>query len=150
MTHTQQIIEGVIALGIKKPTKFTRVKLYGKLVHDISIFFFRMLYACLIFLPNYFFSKHFYFGYWMENEIFHWILEFACILCHVTDWVTDHTLHFSCLSPKSLFKLYYSKFWNRSLVICNVPSGIILYQGTEFHCFQLYKGRKNTQSEKFP
>lgn len=39
MTHTQQIIEGLIALGIKKPTKFTQVKLYGKLVHDISNFF---------------------------------------------------------------------------------------------------------------
>lgn len=152
MTYTQQLVEDLIALGDKKPAKFTLVKLNGKLVHDVSSIYIlseRNMYVLSFYLIISSANTFILVTEW-KIRVFYWMLEFACTLWHAADSVTDLTLHFSCLSPNSLFKLYYSKFWNGSSVACNINSGSILYQDTEFHCFQICKCRNNIHNEMFP
>lgn len=57
---------------------------------------------------------------------FHWVLQFACWIAHVTDEITDCTLHFSWLSPKCLLN------FTIQVVVCSISLMSLLISAYSF------------------
>lgn len=74
---------------------------------------------------------------------FHWVLQFACWIAHVTDEITDCTLHFSWLSPKCLLN------FTIQVVVCSISLMSLLISAYSFivcdfaNVEATYKKKKN-------